>query len=95
VLRRDQEPIGYVYGWADGKIGPGAVRDPADLSRLLSVGRAVAGSGEVSVAVPSANWAALRELVRIGFKPIGSNMFMASRPMGDASRYISSGGALG
>lgn len=96
ALRRDGASIGYIYVWPDGKIGPGAAHDPTDMPVLLEAGLAeVPADGHRSVAVPSANWTALRELVRAGFKPIGSNTFMASRPLGDPSRYISSGGALG
>jgi GNAT superfamily N-acetyltransferase len=95
ALRRDGSPIGYVYGWPEGKIGPGVARDPRDAPLLLAAaGRAMASNGRLSVAVPSTNWSALRELIRLGFAPIGSNTFMASRPLGDPSRYISSGGAL-
>lgn len=95
ALRREGKPAGYVYAWADGKIGPGAVNDPADMPAILAAGRAVVPeSDQTTVAVPSSNWTALRELVRLGFKPIGSNTFMASRPLGDPARYISSGGAL-
>jgi GNAT superfamily N-acetyltransferase len=93
ALRRDGSPLGYVYGWPDGKIGPGAAREPSDLPALLAAG-VLPGKEGVTVSVPSANWSALRELIRLGFAPIGSNTFMASRPMGDPSRYISSGGAL-
>ncbi|MGH2692899.1 MAG: GNAT family N-acetyltransferase [Actinomycetota bacterium] len=95
ALRRDGSPAGYIYGWPDGKVGPGVAREPADVSRLLAAaGRVLPENGRVTVALPSANWTALRELVRMGFAPIGSNTFMASRPLGDPTRYISSGGAL-
>lgn len=96
ALHRDGAPVGYVYVWPDGKIGPGASWDPKDMALVLEAARHIAGARErVTVAIPSSNWAALRELVRLGLKPTGSNMFMSSRPLGDASRYISSGGALG
>lgn len=96
ALRRDGSPIGYVYGWPDGKIGPGVAREPSDLPALLAAAAGVLpGKGRVTVSVPSTNWSALRELVRLGLAPTGSNTFMASRPLGDPSRYISSGGALG
>jgi GNAT superfamily N-acetyltransferase len=94
ILRRDDRRIGYVYGWPDGKIGPGAVADPSDVPLLLQAGQAIAEGDLATVSVPSSNWPALRELIRGGFRPIGSNTFMTSRPIGDASRYISSGGAL-
>lgn len=95
ALRRDGSPIGYVYSWPDGKIGPGAARNPGDAPLLLAAaGRSTRGGERLSVAVPSTNWSAIRELVRLGFAPTGSNTFMASRPLGDPSRYISSGGAL-
>jgi hypothetical protein len=61
---------------------------------LAAAGRVIPEKDRVSVAVPSPNWSALRELIRMGFAPIGSNTFMASRPLGDPARYISSGGAL-
>ena len=95
ALRREGSPIGYVYGWPDGKIGPGASREPSDVPRLLAAASGLLpGGAAITVAVPSANWTALRELIRLGFAPTGSNTFMASRPLGDPSRYISSGGAL-
>jgi GNAT superfamily N-acetyltransferase len=95
ALRRDGSSVGYVYGWEDGKVGPGGARDPSDIPSLLQVAASGIQEGEkASVAVPSSNWTALRELTRLGFTPMGSNTFMASRPFGDPSRYISSGGAL-
>lgn len=93
ALRRAAVPAGYVYVWPDGKVGPGAVRDPADIPTLLRAARHSA-TGPVTFAVPSTNWSALRELVREGFSPFGTNTFMASRPMPDGSRYLSSGGGL-
>ena len=94
ALRRGGETLGYVYVWPGGKVGPGVVRDPRDAAALLAAARHRAG-GPVTVTVPSTNWSALRELVRLGFGPVGSNTFMANRPIGDGSRYLSSGGALG
>jgi GNAT superfamily N-acetyltransferase len=94
ALWRDGQPRGYLYVWPEGKAGPGAVRDPSDTSLLVRAGLNRA-TGPVTFAVPSANWAALRELVGLGFVPTGSNGFLASRPIGDGSRYLSSGGALG
>jgi GNAT superfamily N-acetyltransferase len=93
ALRRGAEPTGYVYVWSDGKVGPGAVRDPADMPAVITAARHRAG-GEATFAVPSTNWAALGDLVRAGLSPLGSNTFMASRPMPDGSRYLSSGGGL-
>jgi hypothetical protein len=60
---------------------------------LLAAARHQAG-GAITVAVPSVNWTAMREIVRAGLVPIGSNVFLASRPLGDGTRYVSSGGAL-
>ena len=94
LLRRGDGALGYVYVWPDGRIGPGAVRDPRDVPTLLAAARHRAG-GPVTFTVPSPNWTALRELIRLGFAPLGGNTFMASRPIGDATRYLSSGGALG
>jgi GNAT superfamily N-acetyltransferase len=95
TLRRDGSPAGYVYGWDDGKLGPGAAREPSDIPLLLQAAASAIPEGRTaSVAVPSSNWTALRELTRLGFTPMGANTFMASRPLGDASRYLSSGGAL-
>jgi GNAT superfamily N-acetyltransferase len=96
ALHREGAPVGYVYVWPDGKIGPGASWDPKAMPVVLEAARHAAGDRDrVMIAVPSSNWAALRELIRLGFAPVGSNTFMASRPLGDGSRYISSGGALG
>jgi GNAT superfamily N-acetyltransferase len=94
ALWREGRPRGYVYAWADGKVGPGAALAPSDLAMLL---RAAGGRvpGPITVAVPSSNWTALRELVRVGCVPTGWNTFLASRPLGDGARYLSSGGALG
>ncbi|MGH2710967.1 MAG: GNAT family N-acetyltransferase [Actinomycetota bacterium] len=95
ALRRDGKPVGYIYGARDGKVGPGAVSEPSDLPVLISGAAKVIPAGiRATAAIPSANWTAISELVRLGFKPTGSNMFMATRPMGDPRRYISSGGAL-
>jgi GNAT superfamily N-acetyltransferase len=100
-LRRAGNDIGYVYVWPPGgwaskpksKIGPGAVRDPRDMPALLASALQLS-SGDVAVAVPSTNWSALNELARLGFRMSVTNTFMASRPLPDASRYLSSGGSL-
>ena len=94
ALWREGKPRGYVYVWGDGKVGPGAVRDRADTGDLLVAGRRTA-AGPITVAVPSTNWTAIRELVAVGLRPVGTNTFMSSRSLGDGSRYLSSGGALG
>ena len=95
ALRKEGAPAGYVYGWPDGKVGPGVAREPSDIPRLLRAGATVIPRGrEATVAVPSPNWTALRELTRLGFVPVGWNTFMASRPLGDPSSYLSSGGGL-
>ncbi|MGH2653010.1 MAG: GNAT family N-acetyltransferase [Actinomycetota bacterium] len=93
-LRRGGHRAGYVYVWPNGKVGPGAVRDPTDTPMLIRAARHLAG-GPATFAVPSTNWAAIGELVRSGFSPFGSTTFMASRGLGDGSRYLSGGGALG
>jgi GNAT superfamily N-acetyltransferase len=101
ALRRAGSAVGYVYVWPPGgwtakpksKIGPGAVRDPRDMSPLLDAALRLAG-GEVTVAVPSTNWSALNELVGLGFRISIMNTFMASRALPDGHRYISSGGSL-
>ena len=94
ALVRDRSPAGYVYVWPGGKVGPGAVRNAADMPSLVRAARHLAG-GPATFTVPSVNWAALGELVRSGFSPFGSTTFMSSRPLGDGSRYLSPGGSLG
>lgn len=94
ALRRGGRPAGYLYLWPNGRAGPGAVADPADVGLLLRAARHRA-AGPVTFMVPSTNWSALNDLVRAGFSPFGSTTFMASRPLADGSRYLSSGGALG
>ena len=101
AFRRDGQAHGYVYVWPPGgwaaqprsKIGPGGVLDPRDMPRLVSAALHLSG-GAVSAAVPSTNWSALNELVRAGFRLSVTNTFMASRPLPDGSRYLSSGGSL-
>lgn len=93
AFRRGGEPAGYLYVWPDGKVGPAAVRDPRDVTAVIRAARHRAG-GPAVFTVPSTNWSALRELVREGFSPSGTTTFMASRPMPDGTRYLSSGGAL-
>jgi GNAT superfamily N-acetyltransferase len=93
ALRRARRPAGYIYVWPQGRIGPAAAADAADVSILVRAGCHV--SGERSwCSVPSTNWGALKELVSLGFRTAGSAQFMASRPWPDGSRYLSSGGAL-
>jgi GNAT superfamily N-acetyltransferase len=94
ALWRDGHPRGYVYAWPEGTVGPGAARDPSDLPALLRAARHRIG-GPVTVSVPSSNWTALRELVGAGCAPTAWNTFLASRALGDGTRYLSSGGALG
>jgi ribosomal protein S18 acetylase RimI-like enzyme len=94
ALQRAGAPAGYVYVWPDGKVGPGAVREATDVS--LAIHAALrAGPGRTIFPVPSTNWRALGELVRLGFAPVGAtNTFMASRALADGTRYLPTG-ALG
>jgi GNAT superfamily N-acetyltransferase len=94
VLAGSDRPLGYVYVWDDGKVGPGAVLDPADAPDLLRAAR-MAARVPIAAAVPSTNWSALRAAVAEGLVPVTTSTFMASRPLGDGTRYLSSGGALG
>jgi hypothetical protein len=94
VLERDGSRLGYVYAWPDGKVGPAAAVRAQDVPLLIAAGRHVVG-GPVTVVVPSVNWTALRELVRLGMSPLGATTFMTSVPLGDGARYLSSGGSLG
>jgi GNAT superfamily N-acetyltransferase len=92
ALERPDGPAGYVYVWPDGKVGPGAVRDAGDMPALVGAAR---HAGATTFPVPSANWRALGELVRLGFRPTGATTtFMSSRPLGDGGRYFPTG-ALG
>lgn len=101
TLRREGRAKGYAYVWPPGgwsskprsKIGPGAALDPRDMPSLLAAALQLSG-GAIAVAVPSTNWSALNELVRLGFQLSVTNTFMASRAMPDGSRYLSSGGSL-
>jgi GNAT superfamily N-acetyltransferase len=94
ALDRVGGPSGYAYVWPDGKVNPGAVRNPGDLPLLIHAARYAAG-GPSSFIVPSTNWRALAELIRAGFAPVGTmNTFMASRSLPDGSRYLPTG-ALG
>lgn len=95
ALRRGGEAVGYVYVWPGGRIGPGAAFAARDVPGLVRAGLAAAGdAGVASLMVPSANWGALAEVVRRGFRLQGSSTFMASRRFPDGGRYLSSGGAL-
>ena len=87
-------PAGYAYVWDEGKIGPAAARDATDLLPLIAAARG-AIDGPTTIGVPSSNWTVFRELVGAGFAPVGTNTFMSTRALGDATRYIVSGGALG
>lgn len=94
ALRRGGEPVGYVYAWPGGRIGPGAADEAADLPILLQAARAATGLGSLALIVPSTNRVLLNEMARLRCRLIGTNAFMASRPMPDAATYLSSGGAL-
>lgn len=93
ALRRGEEPLGYLYVWPGGKLGPGAVGDARDTAELLRAGIA-AGPGRVTLVVPTTNWAALQEVTRLRLRLVSRTVFMASRAMPDGARYLSSGGAL-
>lgn len=93
ALRRGGRPAGYVYAWPEGRIGPAAAADAADVASLVRAGCHLSGDRSWC-SVPSTNWGALKELVSLGFRTAGSAQFMASRPWPDGSRYLSSGGAL-
>ncbi|HEX6208796.1 MAG TPA: GNAT family N-acetyltransferase [Actinomycetota bacterium] len=93
ALRRGDEPLGYLYAWPEGKLGPAAIRDGRDTPDLLRAGIA-AGPSRLSLIVPTTNWAALQEAIRLRLRLVSRTVFMASRAMPDGSRYLSSGGAL-
>lgn len=93
ALRRGDDPLGYVYASASGRVGPAAAWDAADQSALLRAARSRV-RGEVALQVPSANWVLLREVTKAGLRLTGSSTFMSSRPMPDGSRYVPAGGAL-
>ncbi len=83
-----------MYVWPEGRVGPAAVETAGDAPAIVRAACHLAGERAWFV-VPSANWAALKELASLGFTTAGSTMFMASRPWPDGTRYLSSGGALG
>jgi GNAT superfamily N-acetyltransferase len=90
VVEGSGGPGGYVYVGPDGKVGPGAVRDAGDIPTLIEASR---HGGGTTFPVPSTNWRALGELIRLGFRTIGpTTTFMASRPLGDGRRYFPTGG---
>lgn len=95
LVARGGRAIGYVYLAEDGAIGPAAVGDAADL--VPTIGLAIArarefGAAAMRVRLTGASRAAVAALVgrdaRLGD---GMTLFLASAPLVDWDRYLSSG----
>jgi GNAT superfamily N-acetyltransferase len=93
ALRREGQPVGYVYVASRGRVGPVAAAAASDLPLLLRAGIALAPE-EASFVVPSANWPALAEALRMRAQIVIPTTFLASRRIGDPGRYLPYGGAI-
>ena len=92
LYRRAGRPVGYVMHRPNGRIGPLACLDAADVAPVLRhalVQLAAQGCAHVTVRVPAPCTAAQRVLWNAGFVPEGTpGLLLASEPFGRLDRYL-------
>ena len=92
LLLLSDEPVGYVYVWPDGRIGPMVAASGAYLTQFLSFAlvalRRVYGASWCTMLVPGTNVRVLRAALRIGLKLERTHVFATDIPAIDLSRYV-------
>lgn len=92
VFVLNDEPVGYVYVWRDGRIGPLVAASGAYLAQfyafaLVSLRRTYGASWCTSL-VPGNNTRIMRAAMRIGLTLDSVKIFATDQPMLDLSRYV-------
>jgi GNAT superfamily N-acetyltransferase len=92
ILALNDEPVGYVYVWPDGRIGPIASASAAYVTQFFSFAlvamRRTYGASWCKLLVPGSNARLLRAAVRIGLKVDRTHIFATDMPSLDLSRYV-------
>lgn len=88
----NDECVGYVYVWPDGRIGPLAAASGAYLTQLFGYAlvalRRTYGASWCTALVPGSNLRTMRAAVRIGLEVGAVQLFASDLPQFDFSRYI-------
>jgi ribosomal protein S18 acetylase RimI-like enzyme len=82
---------GYVYIWANGRIGPLAAVDPANFPWVMSKAVEIAAKGtasEIFTIVAGGNEDALSISMGCGMRIVRPMLIMAARPFGHWDRYL-------
>jgi len=92
LLLLEDEPVGYVYVWPDGRVGPIAAASAAYVRQFLAFAlvamRRNYGASWCTLMVPGSNVRVLRAAMRIGLKVERSYIFAADAPAADVARYV-------
>ncbi|HUA09756.1 MAG TPA: GNAT family N-acetyltransferase [Candidatus Acidoferrales bacterium] len=92
LLLLNDEPVGYVYVWPDGRIGPMASASAAYLTQFLSFAlvamRRTYGASWCTMLIPGSNVRVLRAALRAGLKLDRSYVFASDLPALELSRYV-------
>jgi GNAT superfamily N-acetyltransferase len=92
LLLRDDECVGYVYVWPDGRIGPMAAASGAYLTQFfgfaLTALRRTYGASWCTAYVPGSNVRVMRAATRIGLALDDVRIFATDSPNVDLSRYV-------
>ena len=92
LLLINDECVGYVYVWPDGRIGPMVAASSAYLTQFFSFAlvalRRTYGASWCQALVPGSNVRVMRAAVRIGLQLDQVRIFATDAPQIDLSRYI-------
>ncbi len=88
----NDECVGYVYVWPDGRIGPMAAASGAYVTQFFGYSlvaiRRTYGASWCTAIVPGSNVRTMRAAVRIGLEVSGVQLFASDLPHFDLSRYV-------
>jgi GNAT superfamily N-acetyltransferase len=92
LLLLDDECVGYVYVWPDGRIGPMVATSGAYLTQFFGFAlvalRRTYGASWCQALVPGSNVRVMRAAVRIGLQLDQVRIFASDLPQIDLSRYV-------
>jgi GNAT superfamily N-acetyltransferase len=92
LLLINDEVVGYVYVWPDGRIGPMVSASAAYLTQFFGFAlvalRRTYGASWCTALVPGSNVRVMRAAVRIGLMLDQVRIFATDSPQSDLSRYI-------
>jgi hypothetical protein len=92
LLLLNDECVGYVYVWPDGRIGPMVAASGAYLTQFFGFAlvalRRTYGASWCQALVPGSNVRVMRAAVRIGLQLDQVRIFASDLPQIDLSRYV-------